>query len=202
MIFEHPHLLCHRQSSPRAYRRPRPHVCPKGFTLIELVISIAVIAIALSTLAFAMQFSVRESADPLWQVRSSQLAQSYMDEILSRRYDEQIAESGTQACRPCTSPAGLGPDNERRGTVAGAAGNSAVNEFDDIDDYQGLDESPRDARGQPLEHYRGYRVQVSVAYAGQSLGLGEDNLAKAIAVQVTPPGQTPLRFVAYRSNHR
>ena len=49
----------------------------QGFTLIEMVITIAILAIALVTVAQSLQFSAQFGADTLWQTKTVELVQAY-----------------------------------------------------------------------------------------------------------------------------
>ncbi len=177
----------------------RPPVLPinggalsRGFTLVELVITIAIMAIALLGVAYALQFSARYSADPLWQTKTVELVQAYTDEIFGKRYDELTPVGGTPACDPCSTALQSDAGETRQG---------GVNSFNDLDDYNGIDEQPpRDSLGQDRPEYAGYRVAVTVSYAGTELGLSSNQDAKEVTVTVTPPGQQPLPFSFYRGN--
>ncbi|GAB6057785.1 type IV pilus modification PilV family protein [Desulfonatronum parangueonense] len=59
-----------------------------GATLIELVISIVVISIALTGLMLTISLSLRHSSDAFVQIRAAELAQAYMDMLVSMEYNE------------------------------------------------------------------------------------------------------------------
>ncbi|MCW8887347.1 MAG: prepilin-type N-terminal cleavage/methylation domain-containing protein [Motiliproteus sp.] len=164
----------------------------KGFSLVELVITIAIMSIALLGVAFSLQFSADRSADPLIQSKTVELVQAYSEEILTKRFDELTPVGGVPACTSCTAAVSFGADSETRG--------GGVNTFDDVDDYHGIDEVPVDAQGNTRSEYQGYRVQIAVSYAGTALGLASDQYAKEITITVTPPTQEPLEFSVYRGN--
>jgi len=58
----------------------------KGITLIELVIAISIISIALLGVLGAFSVSVRNSADPVTRKQTVLIAESLMDEVLSRSF--------------------------------------------------------------------------------------------------------------------
>ena len=60
-----------------------------GATLVELVITIVIIGVAIAGVVGAFSLIAGRSADPLNQTRAVALAQLYMDEILSRKYDDK-----------------------------------------------------------------------------------------------------------------
>lgn len=132
-----------------------------GISLIELVAVIVILAIALTGATLSISSAVRRSADTLLETRAVALAQSYLDEILGKRFDEHSAPRGIPPCRDCTDEQDFGPDlGETRAT------------FDDVDDYHGLQEgfdldppAPlRDSEGEVREGYDNFRVAVSVRY--------------------------------------
>jgi len=91
----------------------------KGFTLIELIIGIVMLAITLSIITALIAPQAQKSAEPITALRASELGQSLMNEIQSKSFDEHSDRSppfrrcgeilvGAQAC---TAPAELGADN-------------------------------------------------------------------------------------------
>lgn len=166
-----------------------------GFTLVELIITMAVISVAVLGITYALSFAFAHQSDGLWQAKSVALAESYLEEILSRRYDESTPLGGVPPCSAATAACS---------SVLGADGESRA-EFDDVDDFDGVNDlPPLDADGLPRPQYATYRVQVSVAYASAAqvaaLGLDNPQDAKLINVTVTPPGGTPLDFPVLRGN--
>ncbi len=170
-----------------------------GFSLVELVVTIVIMAILLTGLAVLFFDQVRHSPQPVITTRAAELGQAYLDEILTKRYDEHSGQGGMPRCnsndpgsQPCSAT--LGPE----------AGESRAN-YDDVDDYNGLDESPpRDALGNVRSGYANYRVQVSVVYAGtgtNGLGLANAQDAKLVTVRVTTPQGEKIDFSAYRVNY-
>jgi len=165
-----------------------------GFTLVELVVFIVVVSLALTGVILVINRTVTLAPEALVRTRALEIAQAYLDEIATRRYDENTGQGGVPRCdssdpgaQPCSNV--LGPEGETRAV------------FDDVDDYHGLDDSPPvDVAGNPFPGYDGYRVRISVAYAGAEVGLANDRLAKRVSLVITAPdGQTiPVTF--YRGN--
>ena len=75
----------------------------KGLSLVELVITIVILAIALVGLTSVLGGGLSQSAETLPNVRAVALAQSYLDEILSKRFDEQSRPNGIPPCRASSS---------------------------------------------------------------------------------------------------
>jgi MSHA pilin protein MshD len=162
---------------------------------VELVVTMVLISIAVLGIGQALAFAFTHQSDGIWQVKGVALAESYLEEIMARRYDEATPLGGVPPCAPVTVAC----------TAVGSEGETRA-QFDDVDDYHGLDEQPPvDADGYPRSDYAGYRVQVTVAYADAglvaALGLDDVSDAKLVTVTVTPPGQASMAFAMARGNY-
>lgn len=167
-----------------------------GFTLVELITAIVLMAIAFVSLSITMSYSAGRSADGMWQVKTVELSDAYFDEILAMRFDENSAQGGVPACSISTTACSVGAAFDDGETRA---------EFDDVDDYDGLDETPpRDVNDGVRAGYAGYRVEIDVTYptAAQvtAYGLDDTTDAKVIIARIHPPGRDPVTFSAYRGN--
>lgn len=168
---------------------------PRGFTLVEMILTMMLVSIAVLGMSYALSFAFSHQSDGLWQAKSVALAESYIEEIMARRYDEATPVGGVPPCSPTTvACSAIGADGEVRV------------EFDDVDDYDGVDDLPPvDVNGNPRAEYAGFRVRVDVAYADavQVAGLGLDATtdAKLVTVTVTPPGQSDMSFPTVRGNY-
>lgn len=183
----------------------------RGLTLIELVAVIVILAVALAGVTAAISSAISRSSDVLLETRAVALAQSYLDEILSKRFDENSAPRGIPPCRSnCTEEVDFGPD----------AGETGRADFDDVDDYHGLDEGLgqtgplQDAEGNERTGYDNFRVRVSVRYLELDAGETEENLAtepddlteaedaKLITVTVSHASRsTGWSFSVYKANY-
>ncbi|PSF05544.1 MSHA biogenesis protein MshD [Marinobacter fuscus] len=157
----------------------------RGATLVELVITIMIIGIAIAGVVGAFSLIAGRSADPLNQTRAVKLAQLYMDEILTRKYDHQV-------------PAGGVPKYTGACTIGKEAGEVRAS-FDDVDDYHSLNGPPTAVDGTGLPGYQGFSVAVTVACAGADLGLAERD-AKRIDLDIRDPSGGRYAFSAYRAN--
>lgn len=184
-----------------------------GMTIIELVVTIVILAISLTGITVAIQGGISRSADTTLQVRTVALAQAYLDEILGKRFDEKSRNNGIPPCRASAPPARqcsitLGPD-----------GGEIRSSYDDVDDYHLLDEGDgqvnplQDVEGNSRLGYENFRVRVNVRYINVSGGGEEENLdvntvdlndqydAKLITVTVSHRSQTDgFDFSAYKGN--
>lgn len=157
----------------------------RGATLVELVITIVIIGAAMAGVAGAFATLMGRSADPLDQSRATALAQLYMDEILSKPFDH-------------ATPTGGVPPYAGSCTLGAEAGESRAT-FNDVDDYDGINqEVPASPLGL-LDGYSNFRVSISVACAGGELGIAAE-AAKRIALSVQTPGAQTYVFAAYRVN--
>ncbi|WP_169792260.1 type IV pilus modification PilV family protein [Pseudohongiella spirulinae] len=148
----------------------------RGVTLIELIAVIVILAISLVGVTAAISGAISRSSDVMLETRAVALAQSYLDEILSRRFDENSAPRGIPPCRSnCTDEIDFGPDGGETGRA----------DFDDVDDYHGLDEGAgqadplQDAEGNERLGYENFRVRVEVRYLRLGVGEIEEDLATA-----------------------
>ena len=161
----------------------------KGMTLVEMVISIVLVSIAMTAMLSAFSTSMGRSADPLWKTKSLKLAQAYLDEILSKKYDHDTPLGGIPAATGASVCGSLGPD-----------GSEDRDDFDDVDDYNGLsDKPPKLVTNTDMTGYAEYTVQVAVVCAGGDVGVSASN-AKRITVTVISPNNTSMPFSVYRGN--
>lgn len=145
----------------------------RGFTLIELVISIVVVSIALGGVLLAINYTVTHSADPMLQHQAVAIAESYLEEIL---------------LKPFANPVGGYEGNDR-----------AL--FDDVDDYDGLndDDGARDQANNLIGGLENYTVEVTVADTALN-DIGETN-SKKITVVVKHPIGFNMTLSSYRTNY-
>ncbi|MBW7473001.1 prepilin-type N-terminal cleavage/methylation domain-containing protein [Marinobacter sp. F4218] len=157
----------------------------RGATLVELVITIVIISIAIAGVVGAFALISGRSADPLNETRAIALAQLYVDEILAKKYDEQTPQGGV--------PRYAGVCN------VGADGTETRASFDDVDDYDGVSDTPPASALGGITGYSGFSVEVSITCAGGEVGLPASQ-AKRIDVLVSAPDNRRFVFSAYRAN--
>lgn len=177
----------------------------RGFTLVELVIGMVVLAIAF-TLINALMANQMNRQGAMWhQMRATELAQTLLSEIVSRSFDEN-SPTGNSLLRcdqvgaaSCLSQLPACPANG----MSAATEESLRQQYDDVDDYHCLvavGSSIQSSAGAQLAAlYEGYTVRVSVSYAGTELGLS-NRLAKRIDVTVDSVDGSSLILSAYRGN--
>ena len=112
---------------------PNRQLSQSGFTLVELIVSIVVIAVAVTGVLLAVQFSTRHSADPMIRQQAVAIADAYMEEIMLQPYEDP------------------GGSDSGRST------------YDDVFDYNGTtDKPPKDQTGSKLSELENYEVTVEV----------------------------------------
>lgn len=144
----------------------------RGFTLIELVISIVVVSIALGGVLMAINYTVAHSADPMLQHQAMAIAESYLEEIL---------------LKPFANPVGGYEGNDR-----------AL--FDDVNDYNGLNDSEAcDQTGKVINGLQNYTVAVIVDNTALN-GIDAANSMK-ITVTVSHSTGFNMSLNGYRTNY-
>lgn len=108
----------------------------KGVTLIELIISIVVITIALAGVLSVFNHSVAKSADPLIQHQALAIAESYLEEILSKEY--------MRTSDNCSAVV------------------TVRSEYCSVDDYHDINEPPTNMLGDLIAPLAQYNVTVQV----------------------------------------
>jgi MSHA pilin protein MshD len=166
-----------------------------GFTLIEIIVSIVAIGIlmALVTVAFAPQ--VMRGADPLFSMRAAELGQSYLEEMLGKRYAENSPLGNSLRCNAPSQPV----CTAAFGTDATETTNHST--FDDFDDYHNFtDAPPTNQSGAARTNYTGFSVTATVDNAGTEIGLPNNSDAKRATVTVTDPLGGKYLFTVYKAN--
>lgn len=170
-----------------------PSIRAQGFTLIELVIGIVVLAIAMTVSISFLSPLAKRSIDPIYQIRAAELGSSLMNEILTKSFDQNSDHTGGGQWR-CSEPNTLGIATTCSATLGPDAGETR-NTFNDVDDYITGVTPISDSQGIDLSDlYRGYsyRVDVSVVTA---------NLTKRIDLVVIAPNGSEYAFAAERWNY-
>ena len=191
----------------------------RGFTLIELVIGMVVLAIAMMVMNTFFLSQSKDALEPIYRLRASQLGQSLMQNILSRAYDQKSDHNGGRyRCGEIWQNGSLwydgnvwqttgvplivacstsyGPDIAPAGSeVAGEHWN-----FNDVDDFITKDPVTHSFVFVPASNYvtgyNSYDVKIVVA-ADNSSGV----LMKRIDVTVRTPSNEEIDFSAFKGNY-
>ncbi|MFT3928991.1 MAG: prepilin-type N-terminal cleavage/methylation domain-containing protein [Spongiibacteraceae bacterium] len=169
----------------------------RGFTLVEIIVSIVAFGVLMALITGIFAPQVVRGTDPLFSMRAAELGQSYLEEMLGKRYAESSPQGNSLRCNASGQPAcgSLGPD----------AGETTHTTFDDFDDYNGFTDgspttAPTNQNGTARQNYVGFMVTASVVYAGTEIGLPNSTDAKRVDVTITDPRGAQTVFSAYKTN--
>ena len=189
----------------------------RGFTLIELVIGIVLLAVALGGMMGLLVSQTSQATDPVQQVRAAQLAQRLLNEILSRSFDAHSDHNGSRwrcgetvegiPTQACTLPSAYGPES----------GESSSYLFDDVDDYHtpaicashltscaGGEWVPAayftQSSDEVRDDYRNYQVRILVT-PGAGCTAALCSTFKIIRLTVRLPDGSELPFAVTRGNY-
>lgn len=122
----------------------RTRFIEQGATLVELLVSIVIVAIAASTILGVLAMTTAASADPMIRHQAAAIAEAYLEEVL---------------LKPLSDPDGVDGEAVRA-------------DFDDLDDYDGLsDAGARDQFGSPIAGLDAYNVAISVVPSAALAGV-------------------------------
>ncbi len=125
-----------------------------GFTLLEILLSLAIFAVALPILSSLFSGGMKQPAIAREQAKAVFLAQELMEEILTQKWDENATPPGHT-----NIPSPIGTDSGEMVSVRSG--------LDDIDDYDGLMDNPmHSADGVTLTAFQTFWSQVQVNYVG------------------------------------
>lgn len=165
-----------------------------GFSLIEAVVFIAVVAIGISGVLLAINTATRDSVDPLIRKQAVAIAESLLEEINSMPYtycdpDDPLAATAANAAA-CTVQEAMGPE-------AGETRYSNVTPFDNVNDYNGFNMAPiADSTGAAITGLGAYSAAVTTTPA-----VLNGATALLIAVVVTGPRNTTVTVEGYRTQY-
>ena len=143
----------------------------QGVTLVELIISIVVIATASAAILGVLTRNLRSSADAFLVTQAVAVAEAYLEEII---------------LKPFADPDGID-------------GEGARSDFDDVDDYNGLiDNGARDQFGNPLPNLGGLTVSVGVVASAALPGVPSAD-ALRIDVRVVQAPYVDFTLSGYRT---
>jgi MSHA pilin protein MshD len=173
-----------------------------GFTLVELVMFIAIVSVAVGGVLLAYQAAARDSADPIVKKQALAIAESLLEEIQQMPFtycdpNDPAAPTATSTAA-CATVEAIGPE-------AGESRYSATLPFDNVNDYHGYDtaaEMPagmKDITGTAISGLAAYNAAVTVAAA--DLGGVPAGEALLISVTVTGPANVSVKLDAYRTRY-
>lgn len=168
-------------------------IAQKGFTLIEVVISIVVFAISLSVISTMIIPAEEQSIDQIQQIEAAELGQGLLNEILAMAYDHNSDMSG--GTNRCDEAGMLACSN-----TMGPDGSETRGQYNDVDDYNGYTDKVTPTGTSLYRGYNDFLIAVTVGYDGASIGLN-NRLAKRITIVITTPLGTDITFSSYKTNY-
>lgn len=169
-----------------------------GFTLIEVIIGIVALSISLAIVTSLIVPTEQKSADQIHQVKAAELAQSLMNEIMGKAFDNNSDMAGGRD--RCDET-----DYSSCTVLLGAEGAETRATFNDVDDYDEYNEKVSSTGENLHSGYNTFSIFVDVSYDNADiLGLGKspkgNALAKLIQITVTTPLGTDITFASYKAN--
>jgi MSHA pilin protein MshD len=153
----------------------------KGFSLIEYVIALAVIAVGLSGFFLVVNESVVRSADPMSVTQGNSIAESYLEEVLLSSFCDP--DFSTDCPTDCDATLISGSSI----CVECSIGGETRDNYDDICDYDAINDTSGavDRNGNTISGLEDYNVEIEVVDSGVDLnGLTSANAA-ALRIDVT-----------------
>ncbi len=185
-----------------------------GLSIIELLVFIVVVGIAVTGVLQVFSSTSRTSVDPMVRKQAMTVAESLLEEVLSKPYtycdpDDAHADTATSTgidptdvdmCAT-TTEAGIG-----REIAQGEDRYSNTTPFDNVNDYDGftMPSGPglgiMDLTGTAITGLEAYSATVVVTDAGAFNGIpaGETLL---VTVTVVGPGNHSITFSGYRTRY-
>lgn len=174
-----------------------------GFTLVELVVGIVVLAVAMMIMNTMLISQSKDALEPLYRLRASQLGQSIMQNVLSRSYDENSDHNGgLYRCDETWQPANTIQICSVALGLDGIEEESKHQNFNDVDDFITTDFEPAVSYGDVLgddllDQYSNYAVKIDVKTFSVSSGV----TAKKVTVTIRTPSNEQIGFSALKGNY-
>jgi len=197
-----------------------------GISIVELIIFILVMGIAFTGVMSVFINTQRYGSDPMIKIKTVELAQSLMEEILLKAYDERTPVGGgcvdNMVSTRCGPAANIPDADAPTDADLGAEPGETRTRFDDVDDYHNIAYCGNggianaactapcidllDEQGNNIaDEYPGFGICIRLSFAGNGINPGAgiavlNNDAKRIDIMLTDPRGSDLTFSAYRTN--
>lgn len=182
----------------RRLRHDRRAPQEAGFTLIELIVFIVIITVGLMGVLGGLNYSIRNSVNPMILKQQVAVAESLLEEIERKPFtwcDPDDPAVGTaDGYTDCTTAQAITPQ-------PGEDRYSQTMPFDNVGDYNGFSmtgiRSPTSS-STIISGLGSYSAAVTVSRAGTALGLTDNTAALRIDVTVSLAGQPSITLTGYR----
>jgi MSHA pilin protein MshD len=154
-------------------RAGQPGFFARGVTLVELVVAIVVIGVALAGVTVVFVRNTTASADPMIWHQATAIAEAYLEEALTKPYTD--------------------PDGSNAGETRAT--------YDDVADYNFIDNGARDQNGIPISGLGGYTVQIQTTVEALNDITAASGNATRVTVTVTTPAGGSVTVSGYRTNY-
>jgi MSHA pilin protein MshD len=171
----------------------------RGFTLIELVLFIAIASTALTGVLRVFIESTLRSADPMQRRQSLAIAESLMEEVQLMPFsfcdgDDANVETATSTAGCASAADAIGPETSEN--------RFATPQFDHVNDYHGYSMTGIvDITNTAVAGLSGYNASVSVSASALGSLTSASGDALRITVTVTSPNGQSLSLDGYRTRH-
>ena len=88
-----------QKSSCHSEAQPKNLAWMRGFTFVELIVTIVILGIAATGILYTMSINTQHSADPMVQEQAILIAEAYMEEILLKKFLDP-SNGTTNVCPP------------------------------------------------------------------------------------------------------
>ena len=160
----------------------------RGVTLLELILAMVIVGISIAGVMTVFVITTQHSADPMARQQAQLIAEAYLDEILLKRFYD--------------------PDDPLNRVCPANEGSRSL--YDNVCDYNGLNQAPTDQFGSAIAALAAYNVQVTVNIAAPPTvgapdlnGINNTGVIRVmqVTVTVTGPNNTAVTLDAYRTNY-
>ena len=175
------------------------HIKQHGLSLIELLVFIIIVGVAVTGVLSVYSLNARSSVDPLIRKQAVAIAESLLDEVLSKPYtycdpDDANADTAVNAGECATPETAMGPETDENR-------DPNIPPYDNVNDYDGFSMvGIQDISGAGVTGLEGYTATVQVQPAGAFNGIpaGETLL---VTVTVAAPGNHTVILSGYRTRY-
>ncbi|MGV8992248.1 MAG: type IV pilus modification PilV family protein [Thiobacillus sp.] len=181
----------------------------RGLSMIELLVFIVIVGIAVTGMLSVYSSVTKTSANPMLQKQALAVAESLLDEVLSKPYtycDPDDAQADT-AISATIGPTGCATTTEAGiGSEALENRYSTTTPFDNVNDYDGyfMDSSTagiRDLSDTAIQGLGAYRALIGVGNSPAIFNGVPANETLIVTVTVTGPDNRPVTLTGYRTRY-